>query len=236
MRTGFILPTFNEKNNAPALVHALLQSGVDPLDIYILDDASPDGTVKALRKKFGEHSNVHIIQRTPPHGYKVSIEEGISRALKDGADIVGWMDADFSHPPELLSRMVLELNEADVVVASRYIQGGRDLREEKLHVLLSRIICTFGTYWLNRKFLDWTSGYILAKRDVFTDLELRGSYGEFFPVMVNDILKKGWRVKEMPYINVSRRYGESKTASDIRGFFKHGPAYVYSMALAGLHR
>ena len=144
------------------------------------------------------------------------------------------MDCDLSMPPEKIPDLVEQLidNRYDVAVGSRYVRGGKDRRTDAgnfllyFHKLLSKIITTFTSIMLCRFFKDWTSGFIAIRSEVIKKIPLNGDYGEFFIEMMYRILQRGYKVIEVPYELIPRKYGSSKTSTNILGFFTKGIKYV----------
>ena len=128
MELSVILPTYNERPNVTALVERICNvlHDVDH-EVIFVDDRSPDGTAQAARQIASRYPQVRVIERHPPPGLTVSIVDGIREAR---GQYVSWLDADLSHPPELLPRLLALVREhrAEIACASRYVAGGRDAR------------------------------------------------------------------------------------------------------------
>jgi dolichol-phosphate mannosyltransferase len=216
-----ILPTFNEARNIIPLInkiHTSLEG--ESKEILVVDDNSPDMTweiAKGIKDK-----DVRVIRRTEDKGLVKSIKCGISNAR---GKYVTWMDADLSMPPEVIPRLVKELSEHDIAVGSRYIKGGKDLRPV-IRKVTSRIFNIYANLILNFKVLDWTSGFIAARKKVFETLPLKDSiYGEYCVHFLYHADKNGFKIKEIPYSFVDRLEGESKTAAKISSLLKFGWIY-----------
>ena len=223
-RISIILPTFNEAGNIALLIEKILAFVSTPLEILVVDDDSPDRTWE-IAGAFAENDNrVRVIRRTGQRGLTSAISEGIEQAT---GEYVAWMDCDFSHPPDMLPEMIGLLDEGyDFVVASRYVKGGADRRDETLHRILSRLITSLARVTLFSRFKDYTSGYIIAKKEMFDHVTLTGDYGEYFISLVYQALHKGYRSKEIPFVNLSRQIGQSKTATSPMGFCIRGYKYL----------
>jgi len=225
---SIILPTYNEAENIVSLIEALFAVVEHPLEVIVVDDDSPDRTWELVDALQADDQRVRLLRRTGERGLVSAVRDGIGQA---SGEVVVWMDCDFSHPPALIPRMLEEIDRgADVVIPSRYVRGGRDQRDETLHRLLSRILNALAALTLDSGFCDWTSGFIAARRTVFETIRLRGDYGEFFISLVFQALRQGRRVREIPYINLSRRRGTSKTATSPTGFAARGWKYLYTVA------
>lgn len=221
---SIIIPTLNEKENITKLISSINRVFY-PLEILIVDDNSIDGTVeKILFYKKTAGKNVHLIINQKPIGLTNSIQKGINRAK---GKIVAWMDADFSHPPELLQSLYNALNDCDIAVASRYINGGKDKRKEKLAKICSLIINYLCHYLFNLKFYSFTSGYAMAKKEILRNYRLRGDYGEYFIDFIVTSFRQKKRIKEIPYICYSRNTGVSKTSTNFIGYFVKGYKYAF---------
>ena len=175
-----ILPTYNEIENIVDLIRAINIVIKDDKEIIVVDDDSPDGTsatvADLIQKK--EINNLRLITRTHDKGLTNSIKEGIVSAR---GDIIVWLDCDFSMPPELIPRMIAEIdNGYDVAVGSRFVKGGSFKRgtsssqDSLIVVLLSRLMNMFIRIMLGFSFRDYTSGFIAIKKDIFKSIELKG--------------------------------------------------------------
>ena len=223
-----ILPTYNEAENIVPLIREICATTERILEVIVVDDDSPDGTGRLVEALQAEDQRVMLVRRTSERGLTSAIREGITRAR---GDIVVWMDCDFSHPPALLPRMLEGIDHGfDVVIPSRYVPGGADRRDERLHRLLSRVLNTLATLTLDRSFRDYTSGFIAARRELFETVRLRGDYGEFFISLIVQALRQGRTIEEIPYTNLSRQRGTSKTATSPLGFAWRGRRYLFTIA------
>jgi dolichol-phosphate mannosyltransferase len=230
-RISIILPTYNEYDNIIPLIERIIEAIPEEKEILVIDDDSPDGTADLVANYCKKNPIVRLIVRKNERGLRTAVERGISEST---GDIIVWMDCDLSMPPEKIPDLVEQVinNGYDVAVGSRYVKGGRDKRTDSgkfllyFHKLLSRIIVTFTSLMLYRSFNDWTSGFIAVKSEVIRRIHLNGDYGEFFIEMVYCILQKGYKVIEVPYELIPRKYGSSKTSTNIWGFFTRGIKYV----------
>ena len=120
-----VVPTYNEAANMPELVHRLFSLGIAEMRLYVVDDNSPDGTAEVAYRLSGEHDGrIEVISRRAKLGLGTAYVVGFSKALDDGCEYIVQMDADLSHVPDHLPIMIRKLEGADVVVGSRYTQGG----------------------------------------------------------------------------------------------------------------
>jgi dolichol-phosphate mannosyltransferase len=218
-----VLPTYNERDNIEALIRRILGAVEEPTEVIVVDDDSPDGTWRVVGSMAGASDRIRLIHRTRERGLTSAIARGVEESR---GDAVAWMDCDFSHPPELLPSLAAALEDADFAVASRYVPGGEDLRDSFLARLLSRAINGFSSLVLDRSIRDYTSGYIAARREAVQSLSLRGDYGEYCIDLLCRAKRRGMTVREIPYKSPSRTHGESKTATNLKGFLRRGIKYV----------
>ena len=231
-----VLPTFNEAGNIEPLIGrvATALAGVSH-EILVMDDRSPDGTAALARRAGAEHPQAQVIERQPPAGLTLSIGDGIRRAR---GTFVAWMDCDFSHPPELLPELLepLRRGDADVACASRYVHGGADNRSEAPAVFASLVITKLARWFIDRRVLDYTTGYVMAPRALLLELGLHGDYGEYCIELLGTAALRGYRVLEVPYASISRVEGESKTATNVLGFVRRGWRYLVTIGRLWLSR
>ena len=225
-----VLPTFNERGNIALLIDRVTEglAGV-PHEILVMDDRSPDGTAAAAEATRQTHPQVRVVKRPPPAGLTVSIAEGVERAR---GRYVAWMDCDLSHPPELLPELlaVLERGDGEIACASRYVAGGADRRDSRAARLASLVITRLAQVMIDRRILDYTTGYVMAPRTLVREMGLRGFYGEYCIDLLGRAVLTGHRVVEVPYQSVPRHAGESKTATNVLGFVRRGWRYLVTIA------
>lgn len=232
---SIILPTYNERDSIIPLIHRIQAVMGNFTEIIVVDDNSPDGTARLIARMFSKNSLIRVIERHQEHGLASAIARGIHEAR---GSILVWMDCDLSMPPETIPQLVSMVAEKsyDAAVGSRYCEGGNDRRSDShkplliLHTFLSRIITKFSSLMLGGSFRDWTSGFIAIRKSAVCDYGIKGDYGEYFIALIHSLLIKGYRVAEVPYDLTCRKYGYSKTAQSVWGFFKRGFKYV-SMVL-----
>ena len=203
-----VIPTYNERDGIRDLVAALLGCAGAAhirLELVIVDDNSPDGTGDVADELARIYPAVQVVHRAGKLGLGTAVVAGFAVAH---ADIVGVMDADFSHPPSLIPRMlaVFQASEADVLVASRYIPGGSTPNWPFKRRLLSRIGC-----WLARPLSpirDAASGFFLIRRSIARSVDIKAGG---FKICLELIVRAGAaRLVEIPYRFDDRELGESK--------------------------
>lgn len=227
-----ILPTLNEAENIVPLIERIYTAVPDVHEVIVVDDASPDGTAEIAQRVASEHPERRIrIERRPT-------DPGLTKSIAHGArvatgDILVWMDCDLSMPPEDIPRLLDGIAAGyAIVVGSRFVEGGRGkgatsgTRDSRISVLLSSALNVALQLLLDRRFKDYTSGFIAIRRRVVLDLGLRGDYGEYFIDLIYRSMRAGHRVLEVPYVIVPRRRGVSKTATGLGGYIRRGRKYV----------
>jgi dolichol-phosphate mannosyltransferase len=230
-----VLPTFNEAGNVADLICEsagyIKRSGVSEVEVIVVDDDSPDLTWKVAMEVCCPDALVRVIRRMENHGLTASLNEGIAAARMD---VVVWLDCDFSQPPEKIPQLLFMIRQGfDVAVNSRYVLGGGEARSGKggaLQLYLSRRLNGVLRFMLNGSFYDYTSGFVAVRREVFSNMQLNGDYGEYFIDFIYRILRdKRYAVCELPYIMKPRRSGESKTGSNLFQFLKRGKKYLMTI-------
>lgn len=212
MRSIAIIPTYNERENLSLLVPEVL--AVSPtLDVLIVDDGSPDGTGELAERLGRETSRVRVLHRSGKRGLGTAYVEGFRAALESGYERVVQMDADLSHRPEDLPRLLRASEEADVVIGSRGVSGGRVQDWSALRRLVSRGGSLYARALLGLPIKDVTGGFKCFWREAlevipFEEVE-SGGYG--FQVEVNYLCHRaGLRIVEVPIVFPDRVAGDSK--------------------------
>jgi len=219
-KISVILPTYNESMNIVEMVERVLKS-VNNVEVIVSDDDSPDKTWEVVKEK--KWKNVRVIRRFKNKGVGPAIWAGIQHAR---GDIIVWLDADLTMPPEMIPKMLRVLETHDVVVGSRYVKGGGDKRALS-RVVTSRMINLFSNLVLNFKVLDYDSGFVATHRSVFDQVGFSPKgHGEYCIEFLYMAGKRGFSVKEIPFIFTERTAGESKSAQYFFSIFKYGIVYV----------
>lgn len=217
-----VLPTYNEAENLPLMIAALWELEIPGLIVLVVDDNSPDGTGRIadeLAEKRPEQ--LVVLHREKKEGLGRAYVAGFKWALAQQADVVIQMDCDFSHSPAHIPEMLQRLNHADVVIGSRYVDGGRiDERWETGRYLLSWWANALYTRLiLNLKVQDATAGFKCWRADVLRgiDLDAISSQGYSFQFEMAYITQKlGYRTVEIPIYFEDRRIGRSKLTVPIK--------------------
>lgn len=218
---SIILATYNEAENIRDTIGAVSASVPDPLEVIVVDDNSPDLTWK-IAGDLGD-PRVKVIRRVKARGLASAINRGI---IESSGDYIGWMDADMCHPPALLPAMLERLQDCDVVIGSRYIEGGKDDRSAS-RVLTSRLINRMAALVLGYGIRDYDSGFILMHRNVLDAVSLMpAGYGAYFIEFIYSCCRKGLKVVEIPYTFTERAKGVSKSNVNLFQFARAGLGYV----------
>jgi dolichol-phosphate mannosyltransferase len=221
MKITVVVPTFNEVGNIRALATALFALPLPGLSVLIVDDASPDGTGQlADELAVGSAGRLGVLHRTGRRGLGLAYLDGFRRALDEGADVVVQMDADFSHAPADVPRLVEKLSDFDVAVGSRYVPGGQiDDTWGAGRFALSRSANAYARTILGLKTRDATAGFKAWRRSALeaVDLNRIRSNGYLFTVEMAYLSQRlGLRVAEVPIYFADRRVGESKMSLKVK--------------------
>jgi dolichol-phosphate mannosyltransferase len=213
-----VVPTFNEAGNVEPLVAALLDALPADTRITIVDDASPDGTGEVADRLAGLHAGVDVLHRPGKQGIGPAYVAGFRHALQGEAGLILQMDADFSHEPAEAPKLVAAIDEADLVLGSRYIDGGEVAEWGKRRLAISRWGSAYARAWLGLDIQDLTGGFKCFRREVLEAIDLGtvGALGYAFQVeLTYRAVRAGFRVVEVPIRFHDRRVGESKMSKAI---------------------
>jgi dolichol-phosphate mannosyltransferase len=207
-----IIPTYNERENLPHLVSALLEEAPF-LDVLVVDDGSRDGTGKIADSLAKRTNRVRVLHRAGKLGLGTAYVAGFEYALSRDYHCVVQMDADFSHRPQDLPRLLQAVDSADLVIGSRNVPGGRTKNWSLLRQSVSKGGSFYARTVLGLPIRDCTSGFKCFRREVleavdFADVKSNG-YG--FQVEMNHICHRaGFRIVEVPIVFPDRSTGRSK--------------------------
>ena len=218
-----VLPTYNEVENIGRMVPALFALGIPNLHLLVVDDNSPDGTgavAEELGREEGLIGRLSVVHRKTKQGLGPAYIDGFKRALSFGADIILQMDADFSHQPKYIPELLSAIQQRDVVIGSRYIDGGSvDDSWGPMRKLLS--------WWANRIYTpgilrtpvrDATAGFRAFRRDCLLgmDFDQIKANGYVFQVEMMYVAHRlGYRIGEIPIHFPDRQFGKSKMSGAI---------------------
>lgn len=215
MKTTIIMPTYNEAENLPGLVEKIMSLPESNINLLFIDDNSPDGTgqvAEDLGKKYP--GRIQVIHREGKLGLGSAYILGFQTVLDSGADAVGQMDSDFSHPPEKIPEMIAALADADMVLGSRYVEGGS---VDKDWPFWRKGLSAWGNFYartiLGMPIRDVTTGFRLWRRETLQAMPLEqilsGGY-VFLVEMAYLAHKMGYKLGEVPIYFADRRWGQSK--------------------------
>jgi dolichol-phosphate mannosyltransferase len=218
-----ILPTYDEAENIEAIVtaaRAVLATASPAYRILVVDDGSPDGTGEIADRLAAEHPEVEVLHRTVREGLGPAYIAGFEHALAAGAAYVLEMDADFSHDPADLARLLAAAADADLVLGSRYVAGGGVAEWGLVRRLVSRGGSSYARRVLGLRVRDLTGGFKCFRREVLEAIDLRTvrSRGYAFQVeLTYRAVGAGFRVVELPIVFRDRQAGRSKMSWRIAG-------------------
>lgn len=226
-----ILATYNERENIADTINAIFGYVTDSVEVIVVDDDSPDETWRHAEEL--KNPNVKVIRRVSTRGLASAFNRGI---IESRGQVVCWMDADMCMPPAMLPAMIDKLQEFDVVIGSRYVEGAKDDRQA-LRVLSSRMINGLATLVLGYGIRDYDSGFVVLRRAVFNKVSIIPTgYGAYFMEFLYNCRSKGLTVYEMPYVFRDRAKGVSKSAPDLLKFAVTGSQYVMRIFTARLRK
>nr|WP_223185097.1 polyprenol monophosphomannose synthase [Streptomyces sp. CBMA152] len=212
-----IIPTYNEAENIKPIV-SRVREAVPEAHVLIADDNSPDGTGKIADELAGTDDHVHVLHRKGKEGLGAAYLAGFRWGLDKGYGVLVEMDADGSHQPEELPRLLTALKGADLVLGSRWVPGGRVVNWPKSREFLSRGGSTYSRLLLGVPIRDVTGGYRAFRRETLEGLGLDevASQGYCFQVdLARRAVGAGYHVVEVPITFMEREYGDSKMSNDI---------------------
>lgn len=218
-----IIPMYNERENAAAIINAVLGLDGDLFDVLVIEDNSPDGTAEIVKEKMQSNpGRVHIIERKGKLGLGTAYIEGFKWALDRGYKYICEMDADFSHNPlDLLKlREAVAEDKGDVAVGSRYVTGVNVVNWPMGRVLMSYYASAYVRFITRMKTRDTTAGFVCYRREVLEDMDLDSIRfkGYAFQIEMKFTASElGYRVVEVPIIFINRVLGTSKMNSGIFG-------------------
>lgn len=213
-----VLPTYNEAGNIERLVGAVRERLPEAGHVLIVDDNSPDGTGRIADRLASEHEDVEVLHRERKEGLGPAYIAGFKRALAEGAELVIEMDADFSHDPAYLPQLLRAIENADLVIGSRYVPGGGVTEWGKVRRFISRGGSSYARAMLGLEVRDLTGGFKCFRREVLEaiDLDAVTAKGYAFQVeMTYRAIQAGFRVVEVPIVFRDRTEGNSKMSRAI---------------------
>jgi len=216
-----VIPTYNEAENLPLMANSLFELAIDNLNLLIVDDNSPDGTgeiAESLKDKFP--TRVSVLHREGKQGLGTAYLQGFDHCLKKGAEAIVQMDADFSHNPGIVTSLLEQLKEYDLVIGSRYVTGGSlDDNWAAWRKSLSSFGNIYARWILRLPIKDVTGGFRAWRRETLLGIPLARvkSQGYAFQVeMAYIAYALGYRIREIPIYFAERERGDSKMSLGIQ--------------------
>jgi dolichol-phosphate mannosyltransferase len=215
METLVMIPTYNERENIPKLVSAVMK--MKNIGAVIVDDSSPDGTgevADGLSKRY--RGRVFVLHRTE-RGRGTAGIAGFKKCLEIGSKYVIEMDADFSHDPKYIHPFLEQMKSCDVVIGSRFVKGGKDVNRKIGRMLVSKLARIVYVLGLRTGIKDVASGFKCYKSSVLRAVDLDNFVSKGFTISMElnyKIAKKGFHIREYPIEFADRRKGESKLSMD----------------------
>jgi len=215
VKISIVIPTYNEAENLPKLAAELFALPMSNFDVLIVDDNSPDGTGQLAEELSGQYDHrIRVMHRAGKLGLGTAYIQGFQKCLAEGYDAIAQMDADFSHPIDKIPLMAEALKNADVVVGSRYVQGGSVDRDWPIW---RKGLSAWGNFYartiLGLPMRDVTAGYRMWRRTTLEGMPLERirSNGYVFQVEMSYVAHKlGYKFTEIPIYFIDRRWGKSK--------------------------
>ena len=219
-KVAVVVPTYNEAENLPVLAARLFALGIPGLTLIVVDDGSPDGTGEVAKQLAVQYDGrVELVQRHRKEGLGPAYIAGFSNALDGGADIIVQMDADLSHQPEYIPQFIDDLGESDVVIGSRYVNGGG---VDEHWGIMRRLISSGGNFGIRAvtgvKVKDATGGFKAFRQSVLRSIDFSQirCAGFGFQAEINHACERmGCVVTEHPIVFIDRTMGKSKMSLDI---------------------
>ncbi|MEV0092731.1 polyprenol monophosphomannose synthase [Streptomyces sp. NPDC050738] len=212
-----IIPTYNEAENIKPIV-ARVRAAVPDAEVLVADDNSPDGTGKIVDEIVAGDPQVHVLHRKGKEGLGAAYLAGFQWGIDHGFGVLVEMDADGSHQPEELPRLLTALKGADLVLGSRWVPGGRTVNWPKYRQFISRGGSTYSRLLLGVSIRDVTGGFRAFRKETLEGLGLDevASQGYCFQVdLARRSVEAGFHVVEVPITFVEREIGDSKMSKDI---------------------
>ncbi len=218
MKTIVCIPTYNEADNIPGLVAAIRAEVTLPLDILVVDSASPDKTADKVRELQKKDPNLHLLEQKAKLGLGKAYLDGMDWVLSNGYDAMITMDADFSHQPKYLNDHLRLIQNHDLVVGSRYIKGGGVENWPKYRLALSSFANWYATTLMGLPFHDLTSGFQCFRTSLLKKILRYNIHTEGYAFLVELkflAVMQSARTTEFPIIFPNRRQGDSKISKRV---------------------
>ena len=216
---SIILSTYNEKLSIEHTIAELIKY-IPGVEIIVVDDNSPDGTLEIIKKI--NYDNLKILSRKKTKGLASAFLLGLINAR---GDVIGWVDSNMGDVVRKFPEMLKILEDSDIVVLSRYVAGGDDKRN-RIRVIASYMLNKFSKFILRSKISDLSSGIFVIKKKVLNDVvPIAKGHGEFMIEFLYQAEKKGNKILEIPYIHPIDAEGNSKSFPNLGKFIQFGFFY-----------
>lgn len=212
-----IVPTYNERDNIAGIIDKVL-SLPEGFDILVVDDGSPDGTADIVKGRQATSDRVHLLQRPGKMGLGSAYRDGFRYALAHGAEYIFEMDADFSHDPGVLGEFLVAIQDADIVVGSRYLNGVTVVNWPLRRLILSYSANVYSRIVTGLPLRDGTGGFKCFRRRALEGIRLDRVKSEGYSFQIEmsyRCWRRGFRIKEIPITFTDRAAGVSKMSKKI---------------------
>ncbi len=212
MPPAVIIPTYNESDNITRLLDEILALNLGA-HIIVVDDNSPDGTGALVDARAAQEPRVHAVHRPAKMGLGTAHIAGMRRAFELNCEPIVTMDADFSHHPRYIPDLLAGLQNADVMIGSRYVPGGGTRFFSRKRIILSAGANSFARLMLGLRAHDCTAGFRAYRRAVLESIDLNHIFSNGYSFLIEMLFlcqRHGWRIGETPIIYEDRRAGKSK--------------------------
>jgi len=213
-----IIPTYNEKDNILKVLQAISDLRIANLEVLIIDDNSPDGTAEVVKEYLKNNKQIYLLQRAGKLGLGTAYITGFRYALERSYEYIFEMDADFSHDPKEIPNFLAAIQEADLVIGSRYVTGVNVINWPLMRLFISVMASKYTRIITGMPFKDCTSGFKCFRRSVLEKIPLDkiSSSGYSFQIEMNfKAWKRGFKIREIPIIFYDRTVGSSKMSKRI---------------------
>lgn len=217
MKTLIVVPTYNESENIRNLIPSILQVRPD-VEILVVDDNSPDGTAGIVREMQKNNPHLHLLLREKKQGLGRAYVAGFNWGLERGFETLVEMDADFSHRPVDLAKILREMNGYDFIVGSRWVSGGATENWGLMRKFISKGGSLYARGILGYPIQDWTGGFNAYRAHTLRAIGLDRVQSEGYSFQIElkfRALKHGFKGLEVPILFADRKAGHSKMSSKI---------------------
>tara|TARA_B110000285_G_scaffold117603_1_gene133301 strand:- start:438 stop:1142 length:705 start_codon:yes stop_codon:yes gene_type:complete len=232
IKNSILLCTFNEGKYIKDTILSL-KKNIPDLEIIIVDDNSSDETISVINS-LNTIDDLKVIQRTRTNGLGSAFQRAL---IESKGENIGWIDANMGNLANMFPKMIIELNSHDLVLLSRYVDGGSDERS-LLRVFCSKLINFFCRFILSNKIKDYTSSIFIMKRSTLNETVLLGyGHGDFFIEFLYSVIQKRLSIKEIPYKQKKDQVeSSSNTAPNLVRFFILGFFYFTRILITRFRR